>query len=80
MEPGDKIYHIEFKELVNGKIHYYFGSQAAIYDTFDSETVGISYKSLSNQYDLSKQQYENKKCIIRLGDLKRKKGNRGKKI
>lgn len=75
-----KVYHVEFYEPVNGKRHYYFGSQAAIYDTFDAITIGISYRALSNQYDLSKQPYENRKCIIRLGELKRKKGNRGKML
>lgn len=72
-----KVYHVEMKEPVNGENHFYFGSQVAIYDVFSAEQVGISYKALKNTYNLSKQPYENKKCIIRLGKLRRKHTNRG---
>ena len=72
-----KIIHIEFKELTNGAKHFYFGSQSAIFDTFTVEQVGVSYRSLLNHYSLESEPYENKKCIIRQGELKRKKTNRG---
>lgn len=75
-----KVYHVELKQPIAGKSHYYFGSKIAIYDVLTVEQVGISYKSLSNLYDLSKQPYENKKCIIRLGEFHRKAGNRCRKI
>ena len=71
-----KVYHVEMKEPMNGERHFYFGSQVAIYDVFSVEQVGISYKSLRG-YNITKQPYENKKCIIRLGKLHRKHTNRG---
>jgi len=74
-----KIIHIEFKEPVDEKNHYYFGSLAAIYDRFSVDQIGISQRSLSNNYNLSDCQYENKKVIIRLGELCRKNGNRGRR-
>lgn len=72
-----KVYHVEMKEPVNGERHFYFGSQVAIYDVFSAEQVGISYKALTNKYNLSEKPYENKRCIIRMGKLVRKKTERG---
>lgn len=66
------------KEPINGERHFYFGSQAAIYEVFSTSQIGITYKSLTNN-NLSKKTYENKKCIIRMGELIRKKTERGPK-
>ena len=75
-----KVIHLEFKEPIEGESHFYFGSVAAIYDHLTVEQVGISSRALSNKYDLSKAPYENKRVVIRLGELKRKKGDRGRKV
>ena len=72
-----KIYHVEMKEPIGGRKHFYFGSQAAIYEVFSTSQVGISYKSLTNSYNLMEKPYENGKCIIRMGRLYRKHTNRG---
>lgn len=76
MKQTSKVYHVEFAESieVNGKLekHFYFGSQAAIYDTFSAEQVGISYGYLKSKFHLEKEPYSNDKCTIRLGMLRRK--------
>jgi hypothetical protein len=71
------VYHVELKDpRDNERKHMYFGSQAAIFQTFGNDRLGISYRSLSNNYDLSERDYENKKCIIRKGYLRVSKKNR----
>jgi len=68
--------------LQRGEEHYYFGSVAAMYDHFTKEEIGISYGSIRN-YGLSPDKpYRNEKtgCIIRVGVLIAKEGNRGRKI
>ena len=73
----NKVYHVEFKEPINGQTHFFFGSQSAIYELLTAEQIGMSYNSLQNNYNLKLAPYENKKCTIRLGELIRKKTNRG---
>ena len=58
------IIHLE----INGE-HHYFGSLAAIYQFFDSKTLGISYGSLRNVGLSHEKPYQNKHCIIRKGVL-----------
>ena len=71
------VYHVELKDPIeNEKKHTYFGSQAAIFQTFGNDRLGISYRSLTNNYDLSVSEYENKKCIIRKGYLRVSRKNR----
>lgn len=72
--PGEKVIHVEFK--AGG--HHYFGSIAAIYDTFDHATIGITQQSLYDYGIAPGRPYENKHCLIYEGSLKRKKGNRRK--
>lgn len=76
MKQTSKVYHVEFKEAVelNGKAekHFYFGSQAAIYETFSAEQIGISYGYLKSNFHLEEKSYSNEKCTIRLGTLRRK--------
>ena len=67
--------------LQRGEKHYYFGSVAALYDHFNLEEIGISYRSLRN-YGLSPDKpYRNEKngVVIRVGVLIAKEGNRGRK-
>ena len=70
-----KVYHVEFKGGDGG--HYYFGSQAAIFEWFTPLDLGISLKSLRNKYNLAERPYQNGHVIIRLGELKRKETKRG---
>ena len=76
MKQEFKVIHVELREAYKGKIHYYFGSKAAIYDTLPEELVGIAKESLWN-VDLSNVEYSNKHCIIRMGKLKRKQQRKG---
>lgn len=69
-----KVYHVEYE----GE-HHFFGSQAAIFDTFTAVQMGITLDSLRNHVNLSDGPYQNKKCIIRLDTLKRKPSKRGVK-
>lgn len=66
-----KIVHLQFKEPNNGETDLYFGSLKAIYDAVPAEAVGITYKSLTNA-TRGKNEYENKKVIIRFGQIQRK--------
>lgn len=59
-----KVIHLE----LGGK-HYYFGSMKAMFDTFDRETIGISYDYLRRVGLSADKPYQNKKCIIRVGKL-----------
>ena len=72
MKQIHKVYHVEYE----GE-HFFFGSQAAIFDTFTAEQMGITLNSLRNHVNLSDGPYQNKKCIIRLDTLKRKRTLRG---
>ena len=74
--PGEKVIYVKFK---SGSRHF-FGSIAAIYETFDSETIGISQQGLYDYGLSSDRSYENKICKIYEGIINRKKGNRKKPI
>lgn len=64
-----KIFHVEFREPVEGKKHYYFGSKAAIFQRFTSEQIGITYKTLRNVGSLKDKPYINNYCTIWQGEL-----------
>ena len=66
-----KIVHLQFKEPYNGETDFYFGSLKAIYDTVPIGAVGITYKSLTNA-TRGRSEYENKKVLIRIGQIQRK--------
>lgn len=70
-----KVIHVELKEPYQGKIHYYFGSKAAIYDTLPIQVVGIKLESLW-AINLERSEYNNKLCTIRNGILQRKERNK----
>ncbi|MCC8154311.1 MAG: hypothetical protein LIP01_08905 [Tannerellaceae bacterium] len=72
MKQESKVYHIELIDPVKGEKHFYFGSQAAIYDKFSSEQLGITYNYLRSKINLDEAPYINDKCTIRLGKLRRK--------
>lgn len=69
-----KVYHVEIKQA-GGNQHYYFGSKIALAEFFVREDLGVGYSRLRN-INL-KEPYENSKCIIRLGELRRKETKRG---
>lgn len=69
------VYHVELKEPREGeRKHIYFGSLAAVFDTYSRDRLGVSYRGINNNYNLRKEVvYENKHCIIRSGILQTKK-------
>lgn len=69
-------YSCRIERAVQWKRHFYFGSIAAIFDELSEEQIGIKKESLWN-VDLSRVEYQNKYCIIRMGVLIRKKTFRG---
>ena len=75
MSNGQTIYHLQFKE--SGESHY-FGSLSAIYEIFTQEQLGVALTTLWGHGLTRVHPYENRKCIIRKGELHRKKGNRTK--
>lgn len=75
----NKVYHVELKQPIKKlQKHSYYGSLSAIFDSFTPEHLGVKLTSLWSNHDFDKEPYENDICIIRLGELKRKKTNRGK--
>ncbi|WP_308764913.1 hypothetical protein [uncultured Bacteroides sp.] len=72
MEKEDKrrVIHVEIK--ATGE-HKYFASPAAVYDVFTSKQLGIARQSLLNYWQKTEEPYENAICIIRKGELERKK-------
>ena len=68
----ETIIHVEFK---NGT-HLYFGSIAAIFETFTSDAVGITQASLYCFNIEPDKPYSNKICTIRKGSIKHKPGKR----
>lgn len=59
-----KVIHLQLADK-----HYYFGSMKAMFTLFDKETLGITYDSLRHTNLAPGVPYENKKCIIREGEL-----------
>lgn len=71
-----KVIHVELKKPYKGRKHYYFGSKSAIYVHIPENNIGIKLESLWN-VDLTNDEYENSRVIIRMGVLDRKMTNRG---
>lgn len=72
MKAQQNVIHVEFKAGGN----HYFGSIAALFEMFDSTTLGVSESRLY-QIGLSPDvPYTNSICTIRRAPVKRKKGNR----
>jgi len=74
LSDGKKIVHLQF----NSGENYYFGSIAAIFDTFTPERLGVSKSRLWSFGITPERPYRNKICTIYRGEIKRKKGNRAK--
>lgn len=74
----EKVIHVELNKAYRGRKNYYFGSVAAIYEELPENVVGIKLTSLWN-VDLKGSKYTNNLCTIRMGKLKRKPTERGRK-
>lgn len=55
--------------------HYYFGSVAAIFDTFTPDELGVSLPTLWNYGLAPDRPYKNNRCAIYRGNINRKKQN-----
>ena len=69
---GNTIYHVKFDD----NTHAYFGSIAAIFDTFTPKRLGVSKFRLWSFGITPERPYSNKVCTIYRGEIQRKKGNR----
>lgn len=69
---GNTIYHVKFSD----DSHAYFGSIAAIFDTFTPERLGVSKSRLWSFGITPERPYRNKICTIYRGEIHRKRGNR----
>lgn len=70
---GTTIYHVCFGD----DNHHYFGSIAAIFDTFNSFDLGVKQSYLYG-FNFTKP-YRNEKCIIYKSQIHRKHTLRGRK-
>lgn len=70
---GDTLIHLEFKQ---SGTHLYFGSLAAIYDTFDAKVLRVSLSRLWAFKVTEDRPYSNKTIIVRKGAVHRKSGRR----
>lgn len=66
-----KVVHLHFKKPRDGQSDFYFGSVLAMYSVLTREDVGAHYRTVT-QALFHSGTYENKKCIVRLGELIRK--------
>jgi esterase/lipase superfamily enzyme len=64
-----KVFHVEFREPIDGKKHYYFGSKTAIFQRFTAKQMGITYQSFRNVGNIKDVPYINKWCVVRQGEL-----------
>lgn len=69
---GNTIFHVCFGDDMN----HYFGSIAAIYETFTPEQLGVSKSRLWSYGITTTHPYKNKHCIIYKGVINRKKTHR----
>jgi len=76
MTTKNKVIHVEFTsgELIGQ--HHYFGSIYAIFSSFTPKQIGAGYSTVRNFKVEFEKPYVNKICIIRKGEINRKKGNR----
>lgn len=66
------IYRVSFKEPVNDKTDYFFGSLAAIYETFSAAQIGCRVSRLWNLKITPEKPYLGRKCTITKEPLSRK--------
>ena len=66
-----KVVHLHLKKPRDGQSDFYFGSVLAMYSVLTREDMGAHYRTITQALFRSGM-YENKKCIVRLGELIRK--------
>lgn len=71
---GNKVVHLELLDNEPNDKDFYFGSISAIYDKFNSKQIGVTLRRLRDFTIDKNNPYTNKLIIIRIGELKRKKG------
>ena len=73
-----RVYDITFKQPWEGKTDMYFGSMSAIFDLLPPEALGgvSSYSYLRSEMCRKNRRFENKRVIIRQGNLIRKKAKK----
>lgn len=69
-----KVVHLHLKKPRDGQSDFYFGSVLAMYSVLTREDMGAHYRTIT-QALFHSGAYENKKCIVRLGELIRKRHN-----
>lgn len=69
-----KVVHLHLKKPKNGQSDFYFGSVLAMYSVLTREDMGAHYRTITHALFHSGA-YENKKCVVRLGELIRKRHN-----
>ena len=74
---GSKIYLVS---LTQDGTELPFGSVAAIYDKFTRFDLGVSQQRLYDFGIEPEKPYKNKKCVIKVMEISRKKGGRGKAV
>ena len=72
-----KVVHLHLKEPRNGQSDFYFGSVLAMYSVLTREDMGVHYRTIT-QALFHSGTYENKKCIVRLGELIRNRQTKGR--
>lgn len=73
MTSHSHIYRVEFKEPVNGKTDYFFGSLSAIFVSFTPVEIGCGVRRLWNIGVTEERPYVGRKCTITKEPLSRKK-------
>lgn len=71
---GATIYHV----CLGDDNHHYFGSLAAVFDSFTPSELGVSLSRLYAFGITRRKPYRNGKCIIYKDLIHRKKTNRGR--
>lgn len=72
-----KVVHLHLKKPRDWQLDFYFGSVLAIYSVLTHEDVGVHYRTITQALFRSGT-YENKKCIVRLGELIRNRQTKGR--
>jgi len=66
------IYRVSFKETVDGKKDYFYGSLSAIFTDFTPEKIGCKVQRLWNIKITEEKPYIGRKCTITKEPLRRK--------
>jgi hypothetical protein len=69
----NSIYRVSFKEPIDGKADWFYGSLAAIFTNFTPEEIGCGVRRLWNVKITEERPYRGRKCTITKEHLTRKK-------